>query len=326
MHRTATIILILLFILLNAGCTGVYSGDKTPASGTPEKIVVQAPLAPPTAPLFKMAGEVLPDGTPLEIIFYKSVEEATTRVVKGEADFSVLPVNVAAKLYNKGVDISLANVSTWGILYLVSLESDVREWTDLRGEELYVGARGSTPDVLTQYFLSRSGLKDGEAHLTYLDSPEIARMMINGLVKNAVLPEPMLTQVLMNRKEARVIRDFYSDWQQYEGESTALPQAGMVVLNQFARNYPGTVSEFHRAYAGALDWTVANPAEAAPLVEASASIPAPVFVQSMERTRLRFVPGSKARADVDVYLSRLLDFSPEMVGGKLPDEKFYLSD
>ncbi|MGI5940742.1 MAG: ABC transporter substrate-binding protein, partial [Pelotomaculaceae bacterium] len=85
-------------------------------------------------------------------------------------------------------------------------------------------------------------------------------------------------------------------------------------------------SEFHRAYAGALDWTVANPAEAAPLVEASASIPAPVFVQSMERTRLRFVPGSKARADVDVYLSRLLDFSPEMVGGKLPDEKFYLSD
>jgi NitT/TauT family transport system substrate-binding protein len=248
MHRTATIILILLFILLNAGCTGVYSGDKTPASGTPEKIVVQAPLAPPTAPLFKMAGEVLPDGTPLEIIFYKSVEEATTRVVKGEADFSVLPVNVAAKLYNKGVDISLANVSTWGILYLVSLESDVREWTDLRGEELYVGARDSTPDVLTQYFLSRSGLKDGEAHLNYLDSPEIARMMINGLVKNAVLPEPMLTQVLMNHKEARVIRDFYSDWQQYEGDSTALPQAGMVVLNQFARNYPGTISEFHRAF------------------------------------------------------------------------------
>ena len=116
----------------------------------------------------------------------------------------------------------------------------------------------------------------------------------------------MLSQVLMNHKEARVIRDFYSDWQQYEGESTALPQAGMVVLNEFARNYPGTVSEFQRTYAGALEWTVANPAEAAPLVEASASIPAQVFVQSMERTRLHFVPGSEARADVDVYLSRLL--------------------
>jgi len=326
MHRTATIILLFLLILLNAGCIGAGSGDKTPAPARPEKIVVQAPLAPPTAPLFKMAGEVLPDGTPLEIIYYKSVEEATTRVVKGEADFSVLPVNVAAKLYNKGVDISLANVSTWGILYLVTLESDVKEWTDLRGKELHVGARGSTPDVLTQYFLSRNGLKEGEVHLTYLDSPEIARMMVNGLVKNAVLPEPMLSQVLMNHKEARVIRDFYSDWQQYEGESTALPQAGMVVLNEFARNYPGTVSEFQRTYAGALEWTVANPAEAAPLVEASASIPAQVFVQSMERTRLHFVPGSEARADVDVYLSRLIDFSPEMVGGKLPDEKFYLSN
>ena len=96
----------------------------------------------------------------------------------------MLPVNVAAKLYNKGVDISLANVSTWGILYLVTLESDVK------GNGRTSGERNSTlepgaplPYVLTQYFLSRNGLKEGEVHLTYLDSPEIARMMVNGLVK-----------------------------------------------------------------------------------------------------------------------------------------------
>lgn len=326
MFQRVLVIFLFLALMLNTACTGDKPAGETGSPGTPGKIVVQAPLAPPTAPLFKMAGEVLPDGTRLEIIYYKSVEEATTRVVKGEADFSVLPVNVAAKLYNKGVDISLANVSTWGILYLVSLENDVREWTDLKGKELYVGARGSTPDVLTQYFLSQSGLKDGEVPLTYLDSPEIARMMINDLAKNAVLPEPMLTQVLINRKDARVVRDFFSDWQQYQGDSAALPQAGMVVLNGFAGKYPQAVAEFHRAYAGALDWTVANSTKAAPLVETSANIPAPVFIQSMERTRLRFVPGSLARADVDVYLSRLFDFSPEMVGGKLPDEKFYLSD
>ncbi len=326
MHRTGTIILLFLAVLLSAGCGSGKPGSATGATDMPGEIVVQAPLAPPTAPLFKMIGEGRPEGTRLELILYKSVEEATTRIIKGEADFSVLPVNVAAKLYNKGVDISLANVSTWGILYLVSLESGVRDWPDLSGRELYVGARGSTPDVLSQYFLRQSGLKDGDVRLTYLDSPEIAQMMINGLVKNAVLPEPMATRALMNNKEARVIRNFNSDWQQYEGGSAGLPQAGMVVRNEFARTYPKAVSEFHRTYAGALDWTVANPGEAAPLVEANANIPAPVFVKSMERTRLHFVTGSGAMADVDTYLAKLLDFSPEMVGGKRPDEKFYLSD
>lgn len=321
----AAVVAVAAVLLLAAGCGNRGVSDKTPSAGTPDKIIVQAPLAPPTAPLFKMVEDGLPEGTKLELLVYNTVDEATARVIKGEADFSVLPVNVAAKLYNSGIDISLANVNTWGILYLVSVDDKVEEWQDLKGMELYVGARGSTPDVLTQYLLRRNGLKEGEVKLTYLGSPEIAQMVINGLVKNAVLPEPLVTQVLMNNQQARVVRDFYTDWQRSEGE-TRLPQTGMVVSNGFVRSYPGAVTGFQKAYAGALDWTVAHPDQAAPLVETNLKMPAPVFVRSMERTRLQFAGGSGASKDVSAYLARLLDFSPDMVGGKLPDEKFYLSE
>ncbi|HOV79743.1 MAG TPA: ABC transporter substrate-binding protein [Bacillota bacterium] len=330
MHGWSKIITVLIIVLLSpgllaAGCAGKDSVGKG-KGGMPEKIVVQAPIGPPTAPLFKMAAEGLPDGTGIELIIYKSDEEATTRAVKGEADFTVMAVNLAAKLYNKDVGISLANVTTWGILYLVSTDGKVNRWEDLKGGELYVGSRGSTPDVLTRYLLGKSGLKEGDVKITYLESTQIAQMMINGLINNAVLPEPMLSRVLMNNSRARVVRDFYADWQQFEGSGVKLPQAGTVARNEFAKAYPAAVESFQQAYARALEWTVANPAEAGRLVEEKLQIPAPVFVKSMERTRLNFVRGAGARADVVTYLSRLVEFSPEMIGGKVPDEKFFLAD
>lgn len=325
MRRIIIAVTVMALLVLAAGCAARDTGGGDPAV-LPAKIVVQAPAAPPTAPLFKLVEEGLPGDIELELIIYKSVEEATARVVKGEADFTVLPVNVAAKLYNLDVDISLANVSTWGILYLVSVDPKVQEWEDLKGDELYVGAKGSTPDVLTQYLLHQNGLGVREVGLTYANSPEIAQMLINGLATSAVLPEPMVTQVLLKNQQARVVRDFYADWQQFEGAAAKLPQAGMIVDNRFARSYPGVVDTFHQAYAEALDFTVATPAAVAPLVEAGTQMPAPVFVKSMERTRLQFATGTAARDDVEIYLARLLEISPDMVGGKLPDEKFFLAD
>lgn len=215
-------------------------------------------------------------------------------------------------------------MNTWGILYLISTENGINKWNDLKGKELYVGARGSTPDVLTSYFLHKNGVSENDLKITYLDSPEIAQMMISGLAKNAVLPEPMVTKVLLKNNKARIVRNFYEDWQSIEGKNTGLPQAGMIVRNSFAKSYPSLVTSFQQAYAKELDETVKNPAGSASLVQTSLQIPAPVFIQSIKRTHLKFVEGEKAKNDVEIYLSRLLELSPDMVGEKLPDENFFL--
>ncbi|MFA5384230.1 MAG: ABC transporter substrate-binding protein [Eubacteriales bacterium] len=328
MIKKAFLITGLIIALFITGCARTQTGDKQQKESLkmPDQITVQAPIAPATAPLLKMASEGLPSGVKINLIIYKTDEEATTRVIKNEADFSILSTNLAAKLYNKEVDISLANVNTWGILYLISAEDGVTEWNDLKGKELYVGARGSTPDVLTRYFLHKNGLSENDLKITYLQSPEIARMIISGLAKNAVLPEPMVTQVLLNNNKARIIENFYEDWKTIEGGNAGLPQAGMIVRNSFANSYPSLVASFQQAYASALDETVKNPAGSASLVQTSLQIPAPVFVQSIKRTHLKYVEGEKAKKDVEIYLSRLLELSPEMVGGKLPDEKFFLKN
>ncbi|WP_169738558.1 ABC transporter substrate-binding protein [Desulfofalx alkaliphila] len=314
-----------LILTLVAGC-GSEKEQEQAETKQPDKIVIQAPAAPPTAPLLQMlANEPFDDEVEIELLLYKSVEEATSRIVKNEADFTVLPVNVASKLYNKDIDISLANVNTWGILYLLSTDSSINEWTDLVNTELYVGAQGASPDIITRYLLAANKVSEDELSLNYMNSPEIAQMMIQGLIDHAVLPEPLVTNVLNNAESVEIIFDYNQQWQLAEGENTRLPQTGIVVQNSFAENYPDALNTIQNAYQQALEQTVDNPSLVAPLVEEHFGIPGPVFEQSMTRINLAYADGQQAKEDVENYLSKLLEFSPEMVGGKLPDEKFYLA-
>lgn len=102
MIKKAFLITGLIITLLIAGCAKTPTGEKQKESlKIPDQVTVQAPIAPATAPLLKMAGQGLPSGVKINLIIYKTVEEATTRVIKNEADFTILPLNVAAKLYNK---------------------------------------------------------------------------------------------------------------------------------------------------------------------------------------------------------------------------------
>jgi len=321
--RAAALVLLLVLVACawGAGCVKRETAPKDRA--LPEKVTVQVPVGPPSAPLFKLAEDGLPGGVKVELTVYRNVEEATARLVKGEADFTVLPLNTAAKLYNRDVGVRLVNVSTWGILYLLTTDPGVLGFADLKGKKLYVGARGSTPDVLTTYLLSKNGLSGGQVDIVYLESTEIAQLLINGLAENAVLPEPLATQALLKNERVRSVADFYQEWRKFEGENASLPQAGTVVSSGFAGTYPDAVAAFLDGYAGALDWTLSHPQEAARLVEANLKIPPAVFVKSIERTRLASVPASQAKADVLAYLSRLLEFSPDMVGGRLPDENFF---
>ncbi|GAB6181660.1 ABC transporter substrate-binding protein [Desulfotomaculum defluvii] len=324
MRKNILLLLLLFMVTLVTGC-GSDSSKTSTQENLPDKIIIQAPPAPPTAPLLKMIDRK-PFGEKVQIEFipYKTVEEATARVVKGEADLTILPVNTAAKLYNKGIDISLDNVTTWGILYLVSTENGISQWQDLKGKEVYVGAQGASPDIITRYLMEKNNISSTDVTIKYGNSPEIAQMLIQGMVKTAVLPEPMVTQVLNKNKSVQIILDFQREWQQAENNSS-LPQTGMVVQNKFVKEYPTALNTIRKAYKEALEQTVNDPASASSLVEEKLNIPGPVFIKSMERTNLKFVTADNAKTDVGNYLDKLLDFSPDMVGGKLPDENFYLA-
>ncbi len=318
MKRIQITFLLLIRVVLAVACN---NGTDNKAS-SPEKIIIQAPTAPPTSPLVKMVEDNML-GDNVEFILYKNVEEATTRIARGEADFTVLPVNVASKLYNKEADVTLVNVNTWGILYLLSRNGEIKSWDDLKGKELFVGAQGSSPDVITRYLLSQNDIGDDDITISYGSSPEMLQWAIAGKADIVVLPEPLATQCLMKAENMEISMDYSVEWEKINGEGSKLAQTGIVVRTSFANEYPDAVEDFQNAYKTALETVVTDPQAVSSLIEEKLEIPAVVFENSMTRTKLEFVTAQDAKADVEVYLNALNEVSGEMIGGKLPDEGFY---
>lgn len=309
------------------GC-GTTKEDNMNQSAPLKKLVVQAPVGPPTVPLLHMQEvNTLGENVKFEVQLYKNMDEATARIVNNDVDLSVLPLNVASNLYNKGTPITLGNVNTWGILYIVSNGVVLNDWEDLKGQDVYIGNKGTTPDILARYLMSKNGIDPTkDVNIQYSTSPEIAQMLLKGIAKVAVLPEPLVTKVTMKDPNIKVALDFQEMWTKVEGESLNLPQAGIVIQNSTIKENKELIDKFQYAYSEAIKWVNENPQEAGQLAEKYLSIPTKVIENAMERMNIRFVSGKDAQEDVEMYLSRLWEYSPDIIGGEIPDVKFFYQE
>ena len=288
-------------------------------------ILISGPKAPPTFPLLRMMDtNALGEYVKIDFKIWNSVEEMLAIATSSEYGFLAIPVNVSAKLYNKGVDIRLTNVDTWGVMYLSTTDPNCNEWEDLRGKKLYVPFKSAPPDIITQHFLAHYGLEIGkDIELAYGTPSEIAQMVKVGKVEYAVNLEPFVTASKGGDKEVRVIMDYMDEWKKLEGEEYSIPNAGIATNNTFLNENPEIVEKFEIEYKKALEWTLENPEEASKLVEEYLGLNASLIQKAMPTLGLDYKLSSEARSDLERYYETLLEFKPESIGGKTPDEDYY---
>lgn len=295
---------------------------KTKTEAVPATVRVQAPVAPPSIALVPLMQD-----QEIQVTWYKGMDEAMSRIMQNEIDISIIPVNSMAILYNKGVKIQLGAVSTWGILYLVADDPGIKNWPDLKGKNVAVGARGFSPDLVFRGLLNKQGLRPGkDVNIVYGSSPEIAQMLAAGKLSLAVLPEPLLTSVLAKNNRIKIVMNLEEEWEKAFPRVQGLPQAGLAVDSGFAREYPGAWREFSSKYRQNLENYMANPAQAGSREEKALGIPMAVIQKSLGRSNLKYVPAGEARESVHKYLEQIYLLDPNAVGNKVPDREgdFYL--
>jgi NitT/TauT family transport system substrate-binding protein len=97
-----------------------------------------------------------------------------------------------------------------------------------------------------------------------------------------------------------------------------------VVDAAFAREQPGVFRAILNACRSSIEWTVAHPAEAGALTEKLEwGLRAPVASMAIPRSGYVFIPAREARASLEALYKAFLEFSPESIGGKLPEDTFY---
>lgn len=327
--RIIVLLVLGLFVLAVSGCQSnppQNSGKTAPMDTVNFKVAV---LRGPTAlGMVKMldAQPNLGENVKAEYVIEQNPDTLNAKLLTGEVAIAAIPTNMAAKLYNKGVNYQLAAMNTWGVLYVVTNGDIVKSWSDLKGKEIDNTGQGAATDVVFRYLLNKNGIDPNkDVVIKYVPTPaEQAQLAIAGKSKITVLPEPWVSTVLSKNKDLRIALDMQQEWTRINGAEVPFAQTCLVVNADFAAKNPAVMTKFLEEYAASIDWVNKNAAAAGEMIKKQdIGIPADVAAAAIPRCNLRYMSGIDAQPAVEKYLQVLLDFSPDSIGGKLPDAKFY---
>ncbi|PIE77171.1 MAG: hypothetical protein CSA13_00865 [Clostridiales bacterium] len=343
--RTVLLIgLIALALLLATACTANQSEQTTTTTATeapsqsaqvaesttqapsPEKSIIKvgAPKAPPILPVLKMIEDnSLGDSVEIQLDYWETPEQLIGMIQGNKNDMYAFPLTVIAKLYNKGMDVRLTNVNTWGVSYLLSSDDSVKTWTDLKGKKLYIALQSSPPDIMTQYFLKQADLAKEDVEIVYAAKTELAQMMIAGKVENGVTIEPLVSQITTKNPNMKVKLSLQDEWQRVSGKNSNIPTAGIGATVDFATNNRDLVVKFEEAYQKNLEWIVANPEAAGELAEEKMGIKKQIIMKAIPNMGMHYKSAADSKPELDEFYQMLYDFNPKTVGGKVPDENMY---
>jgi NitT/TauT family transport system substrate-binding protein len=309
------------------------------ASARLPRLVLAGPFAAVSNPFYRIAeSKALADvADQVEVRTWKSPDQLRALVLdpKSPAQVVAMPSNVAANLYNRGARLKLANISTWGVLFMVSRTPGLKTLADFKGQEILMPFRADMPDIIFQTLARKQGLDPAkDFQLRYVASPlDAMQMLITRRADHALLAEPAASVALrkthsfpLSAVAPELYRsvDLQQEWGRVLQRPPRIPQAGVAVLGELLGR-PDLVEHVQQAYAQALQWCEAEPEACGKLVAANVEMLTPEGVADSVRVdHAEYVPAAQARAELEYFYRLLLEQQPGLVGGKLPDDGFYL--
>jgi NitT/TauT family transport system substrate-binding protein len=300
--------------------------EDAPAKTGARTLQVAALKGPTGIGMIKMFQDEPPlgDGVSAEYTAYASPDVLVPRLVKGELDIAALPGNLAANLYNRGAPYRLAAIIGNGVLYLVSTDSAVHSLESLAGKTLQNVARGATPEFVVRHILQKKGLEDSVDVRFQYNHAELAQLLIAGRETSGVLPEPFATKVLRAARGAHIAADFQKEWAAVHGGRGLYPMSVLVAKKSLFEEDTRVLENFLAEFRKSREWVLSRPGEAGVLAEKlQFGLSAEEAAAAIPRCNLVFVDAASARSVLEEFLEIFLDFAPESIGGKLPDEGFY---
>ena len=256
-----------------------------------------------------------------------AADELLPLMIKGELDIALIPANVASVLYNKTEgEISVIDINTLGVLYLVSGDNTVDSMESLRGRTIYLTGRGTTPDYVLQYLLKANGIDLSECTLEYRsEATEVAALLAEQPQAVGLLPQPFVTVACARNEALGVALDLNEQWELAQGEGGSSMVTGVtVVRNAFLQEYPEAVGRFLEEHAASVLSIQEDPDQGAVLVTAAGIVAEePIARQAIPRCNITYIDGAEMRQALSGYLQVLFEQDPAAVGGALPGEDFY---
>ena len=269
-----------------------------------------------------------------EFTMTAAADELLPSMLSGDLDIILIPANVASVLYNKTEGgVSVIDINTLGVLYMVSGDDTIRSMEDLKGRTVYLTGKGTTPDYVLKYLLKENGLAETDVTLEYKsEATEVAALLAEAPEAIGVLPQPFVTAACAQNEKLSVVMDLTEQWDMVQDEEgsvrdgikSRLVTGVTVVRNGFLVEHKEAVDKFMEEHAASAAYANDHVEETAELVAAAGIIEkAPVAVKAIPKCNITYMDGGDMREALSGYLAVLCEQEASSVGGGLPGEDFY---
>ncbi|NLW90118.1 MAG: ABC transporter substrate-binding protein [Syntrophomonadaceae bacterium] len=328
--KVLAVLMCLTMLLSLAGCSKTTTKENNAVKEPPKvsdlKLTLGTAPGPPTYPLAYMAEQ----NSNLTLKPWQTGDQLISMLSSKEVQISSCPVTNAMIAYNKGLGVQVLDVAVWGMLYVMSTESDVKSLQDLKGKEIVLAGQGGLHDLIFLHLLKMNNIDPKQdLTITYLDMQQASAMLASGKIKYAVLNEPNSSVAALNAKKNGVklnrVLDLTDEWHKLPGqENVRLPMGTIVVVN--GTNITAEqIATFEKDFIEAAEWVNSHPAEIGPIVEKYVPwMKAKAVSESIKYARLQPNHAADCQSEVEAFFKELSkDTDPKAFGGKLPDAGFY---
>ena len=239
-----------------------------------------------------------------------SPQYAIGAVSSKEVDFAILPVNTAAILYNKGVDIKVLSITALGMLSVLAHKES-------ESTEIYTPGINSTPDFIAKYLfpeLSRN--------YTITSPAQLSALFIAGKCDLAILPEPFVTYVLNNDDNSFVLSDVNDRWLLKTGIEE-YPMSVLVAVKRANSELDNKkIDRLLKDFKNASDFVLKNPTIASSRAEEKDIMKKEMSENSVSKMNISFITGDKMADILNVYFDVILKNESSLIADRIPDENF----
>lgn len=255
-------------------------------------------------------------------------EQLVGDIVAGNVDIAAVPTNLAAVLYNRTKGkVQMLAVNTLGVLYILEKGDSVKTAADLSGKTITTAGQGAVPEYALAYVLHANGIAD--ANVVYKsEHNEVSTLAASGLADRVMLPEPMVTALLLKDSSFRVAIDMTAAFAlaaEKEGHTgTVLSMGALVVQTAFAKEHPDLLANFLEEYRQSVAFINEEPAKAAKDIVSAGILPNEgIAEKAIPLSNIVCITGSEMRESIAPFLTILFAADPKSVGGAIPDDGFY---
>ena len=172
-----------------------------------------------------------------EFVSYTDSSLAKADLTKGAVDIICLPTNEALAYYNTvDSNVRMLAVNCLNSLYVISNQQNApASLADLEGQTIYTCKNG-TPKIILDYIIAALDLDitvstsiNGKE---MLKPAEVSAQAIAGALPYAVIPEPIITSVMLQNKDYKVAVDLADEWAKIPALSNTPVAMGCIVTTK----------------------------------------------------------------------------------------------